>query len=132
MDATASPHPSRKLTPALEVEFAGTWKNELGSTMTLTVMKGEVRGTYRTAVGEPQNTEEFSLSGFAAGDLIVFCVNFGTYGSLTTWAGQHVVESGTEKICTLWHLARNVVDVHEPRHSWAAVLTGANTFTRER
>ena len=116
---------------ASDVDFSGPWKNELGSEMTLTQENGNVRGHYRTAVGEASEEEAFALCGFAEGDLIVFCANFGSYGSLTTWAGQHVVENGEEKLLTLWHLARNLVENHEPKQFWSTMLTGANTFTRK-
>ena len=117
--------------PAPTVNFNGTWKNELESEMNLTVdAQGNVSGKYRTGVGAPGPVEEFSLVGFASGDLLSFTVNFGDYGSLTSWAGQHTVESGLEIIKTLWLLARNVKDPDEPANLWGAVMTGCNNFTR--
>jgi len=117
--------------PIPSVDFSGEWKNGLGSEMTLRVLtSGFVEGTYRTNVGLPPPTEEFELRGFASGDLIAFVVNFGAYGSLTAWAGQHTVENGAEKIHTLWHLAQNVPDQDEPDRLWAGILAGCNVFTR--
>jgi hypothetical protein len=63
------------------VDLSGIWVNELGSEMELTVQDGRVRGKYRTAVGKASPTERFDLSGFASGDRIVFCVNFGAYST---------------------------------------------------
>src|SRR5205814_2367998 len=80
------------------VNFDGTWKNELTSDMTIKVTAGRVTGKYRTGVGSPSPTEEFDLVGFASGDQISFTVNFGKYGSLTSWVGQHTIEGGAEVI----------------------------------
>jgi hypothetical protein len=120
-----------KLGPIPTVNFTGKWKNELKSEMELTVLtNGSIAGTYRTNVGSPKPSEEFDLVGFASGDLISFAVNFGAYGSLTAWVGQHTLINGTEVIETLWHLAENVPDDDEPSQLWSAILTGADNFTR--
>ena len=116
------------------VNFNGIWKNRLDSEMELTVdTDGDVIGKYRTGVGKPAPTEEFDLKGFVSGDLIVFCVNFGKYGSLTSWAGQHTLDNnGKEKIFTLWHLARNIKDEEEEDKLWAGILAGANEYHRAK
>src|SRR5262245_46981995 len=91
--------------------FEGTWYNQHQSEMILRVdsVTGAVGGTYKTGVGSPQPSEPFPVVGFVADDLIAFCVNFGAYGSLTSWAGQLTEDNdGTERLETLWHLARNV------------------------
>ena len=99
--------------------------------MELAVNGNEVTGTYRTNVGAPAPTEEFDIVGFVTGDLITFTVNFGMYGSLTAWAGQHTEPRPNEyEIQTLWHLAKNIADPDEPTGLWAGVLAGANVFTR--
>lgn len=117
--------------PASSANFNGRWRNELKSEMELTVdAAGAITGVYRTGVGNPASTEEFDLRGFVSGDMISFTVNFGKYGSLTSWAGQHTIEGGAERIKTMWLLARNVSDPNEPKDLWGAVLTGADTFYR--
>ncbi len=117
--------------PLPTVNFTGRWKNELASEMEIEAKtNGEVKGTYRTNVGAPEPTEEFDLVGFASGDLISFTVNFGKYGSLTAWVGQHTVVNKVEQLNTLWHLAKNVEDTEEPDKLWSAVLAGADEFTR--
>jgi len=122
---------SAKAAPPPAVNFNGKWRNELHSEMEIVVdSAGSVTGTYRTGVGSPSSTEEFDLVGFASGDLLSFTVNFGEYGSLTSWAGQHTIEGGAERIKTMWLLAKNVEDANEPASLWGAVLTGANTFSR--
>jgi len=113
------------------INFNGVWRNELHSEMKLTVdAQGNVTGKYKTGVGSPGPTEEFDLVGFASGDLLSFTVNFGAYGSLTSWAGQHTVESGSEVIKTLWLLTHNIKDSEEPNNLWGAVLTGYDNFQR--
>jgi hypothetical protein len=117
--------------PAPSIDFNGKWRNELKSEMNLTVdAQGNVSGKFKTGVGEPSPTEEFDLVGFASGDLLSFTVNFGSYGSLTSWAGQHTIEDGIEVIKTLWLLARNVKDEDESANLWGAVLVGYDNFQR--
>lgn len=117
--------------PVPTVNFNGKWRNELKSEMDLVVDNaGGVTGTYRTGVGSPGPTEVFDLVGFATGDLLSFTVNFGKYGSLTCWSGQHTIEGGSERIKTMWLLARNIDDASEPNSLWGAILTGADTFRR--
>ena len=111
----------------------GIWENRLGSQMQLSVDPGTrvVTGSYRTAVGKPGPNEEFDLRGFVSCDLLVFCVNFGKYASLTAWVGQHTKDdNGNEVIYTLWHLAKNVPDKDEPEDLWAGILAGSNEYRR--
>jgi len=118
--------------PLPNVNFNGVWINQLNSKMTLNVTaSGNVTGKYSTAVGAPGTAEEFDLVGFASGDLISFAVDFGKYGSLTSWCGQHTdLPGGGAVIKTMWLLAKNVPDPQEPTHLWGAVLTGSDNFTR--
>ena len=101
-------------TPPPSVNFDGTWKNELTSSMTIKVVNGVVTGKYSTGVGAPQPGEEFDIVGFASGDLISFTVNFGVYGSLASWVGQHTVEGGLEVIKTMWLLTKNIPERWTP------------------
>ena len=116
----------------MSVNFAGTWYNQHDSRMTLQVTAtGAVSGTYQTGVGLPDRQETFPVAGFAAGDLIAFTVNFGSHGSLTAWAGQHTRDgSGTERLDTMWYLARNVPDADEPQRLWGGIWSGADVFRR--
>ena len=83
------------------VDLAGRWRNQHGSEMQLRVGPGgRLTGTYHTAVGAPSPKQEFELAGFACGDLVVFTVNFGRFGSLTAWTGQHTVADGVERTRT--------------------------------
>jgi len=117
--------------PPPSVDFEGTWENLLGSQMEISVDENKLSGVYRTKVGAPTPSQEFELVGFVSGDLITFTVNFGKFGSLTAWAGQHTeVRSGEFEIRTLWHLTKNTEDSEEPEEMWASVLAGANSFSR--
>lgn len=122
---------SAKASPAPAVNFNGTWCNELDCEMELSVdADGCVTGGYRTGVGNPNATEEFDLVGFASGDLLSFTVNFGEYGSLTSWVGQHTSEAGEERIKTIWLLAKKLEDADEPQSLKGGIMTGADTFHR--
>jgi len=116
--------------PAPSVNFDGTWKNQLKSEMAIKVDGGKVTGRYRAGVGTPRAAEEFDLVGFASGDQISFTVNFGKYGTLTSWVGQLTTEAGTEIIKTMWILSENVPDPEEPKKLWGSVLTGSANFVR--
>lgn len=113
------------------INFSGKWRNQLRSEMELSVSAEKVTGKYRTGVGLPQPAEEFNLIGFGSGDLLAFVVDFGKYGSLTAWAGQHTFDdAGVGQIRTMWHLAKNVKDEDEPTQLWGGVLAGADVFFR--
>lgn len=119
--------------PARIVNFSGKWKNQLKSVMELTTdKKGNVKGTYSTGVGTPTSIEKFNLTGFVSGDLIVFSVNFGKYGSMASWAGQLTLRGKKEVISTLWHLAINIKDEEEDKKLWEAIWTGADFFERQK
>lgn len=117
---------------AAAVDFSGKWKNNLKSDMTLAIdASGKVTGKYRTGVGNPTPAEEFDLVGFATGDLLSFTVNFGQYGSLTSWVGQLTKDAqGVDQIKTMWLLSRNIADPDEDAGLWGSVLTGADFFFR--
>ncbi len=91
---------------------------------------GGISGISRTGVGSPDPVEEFDLVVFASSDLLPFTVNLGNCASLTSWAGQHSIEGGGERIETMWQLAKNVEDANEAKALWGAVLTGADVFRR--
>ncbi len=115
----------------MEVDFSGTWYNQHGSEMRLTVAAdGKVTGTFHTGVGSPRPAEVFPLIGFVCGDLISFSVNFGKYQSLTAWTGQHAMEDGVETIETMWHLAINIEERAEKDWLWSGIRAGADTFHR--
>ncbi len=111
--------------------LAGQWKNRLGSTMDLNVDDGHrVHGTFHTGVGLLDQVSAFPITGFAEGDAISFCVDFGHRGSVASWSGHHVTDDHGERLVTLWHLAQQVADPHSDADVWRAVLAGGDEFSR--
>lgn len=111
----------------------GTWKNEVGSQMTLAEEHGAVTGTYHTHVGRPDSNEGFPIAGQARGDMVAWTVDFGEHGSIAAWAGRMVeegVDGDDERITTLWHLVRDRTDDGEPLPPWASTMAGAAVFRR--
>jgi len=111
--------------------FFGRWRNQHGSEMNLTKFEdGKVSGTFRTGVGAHEPGEVHLLTGFVAGGLISFTVNFGKYDTLTSWTGQHNQIDGHDHIETMWHLARTIPENGRHDRLWAGVWTGSDTFNR--
>lgn len=111
--------------------FLGLWRNQHGSEMHIKVINnGMLKGTFKTGVGAHEPEEEHALTGFVSGPLVSFCVNFGKYHSLTSWAGQHTRPNGADKIETMWHLARTLPERTEKDCLWAGIWTGSDTFCR--
>ena len=99
--------------------------------MDLTVDDGHrVHGTFHTAVGLLDQKAAFPITGFAEGEAISFCVDFGHRGSVASWSGHHVTDSHGERLVTLWHLAQQVDDPHTDADVWRAVLAGSDDFSR--
>lgn len=111
--------------------FSGTWSNQYGSTMDLTVSGSSISGTYVSPVSGTGTTVSGVLAGYVADDIIAFVVKWPTTPeSCTTWVGQVVEVGGFQIIKTLWHLVRNVPDAEEPSKLWLSVLTGTDEFRR--
>jgi len=110
-------------------DFNGAWNNDMGSLAIFVVKDGEVRGTYQTNVGQPGKSKKFPLIGFVQDDQITFTVNFKTYGSMTAWTGQLILDDkGTPTIRTLWHLTKDIEDAKEKEEIWGSIRTGASEF----
>ncbi len=101
-----------------------SWRNELGSVMTITSLgpaPGQFTDTYVSAVGCEAGTT-FPLSGWANGSAMTFSVDWGSNcSSVTAWTGQYVQAS--DSINTLWYLATNDV-------GWSGLLAGNDQFVR--
>lgn len=120
--------------PPPTVDFNGTWKNQLGSTMNVAVIGNIVTGTYKSKIGATGGLTDFDLIGSASSDIIAFIVNWSavaTHNSITAWVGQLTKENGREVIKTLWHLTTDVQDdQQEDELLWGSVRAGADTFWR--
>lgn len=111
--------------------IAGRWSNRLGSTMELTVDEHhQIHGSFHTVVGMPENAPSFPVVGFAEGDALSFCVDFGRRGSVASWSGHHVTDDDGERLVTLWHLVQPVQDPHGEKDVWRALMAGSNDFSR--
>lgn len=113
------------------VDFAGTWKNQMGSTMDLTVNGSDLTGEYISKTSaEPGGGEvRGPIKGFVKGDLISLLVLWPS-GSMTAWVGQYVDEDGSGTIRTLWHLVTEIPDEHEDDLLWQSIFAGADEFVR--
>ncbi|MEP3889185.1 MAG: avidin/streptavidin family protein [Hellea sp.] len=110
--------------------FTGQWVNDRDSAVMFTVKDGLLSGHYQTALGKPDKSKKFPLTGFTEGDQITFTVNFKGYGSLTSWTGQLTKDEEGEYIRTLWNLTRNVEDAAEDDELWQSITSGASDFRR--
>jgi hypothetical protein len=110
--------------------WMGTWKNQMGSTMTLRVTGDEISGSY-TSVDSSSDKPVTSLKlhGYVASDLISFIVLW-PGGSQTAWTGQLVDDKSDPTIRTLWHLVTDIADAEEPTRLWRSTLAGADQFKR--
>jgi hypothetical protein len=111
--------------------WKGTWHNQHGSEIQITVdPDGRVHGTMAVSDGTAR-AQSFPLAGFARGDLIAFCVDFGRHGSVTSWTGHLVDPDGPEaRIESLWHMATLVPHPQRRDERWKSVWTGADDFRR--
>jgi hypothetical protein len=109
------------------VNFAGTWKNELGSTMTLIQTGDTLSGQYESAVSSGGTTTIGDLQGYADGDLIAFVVHWRDFEAITAWAGQLAPGSSPDTIETLWQMTKQVAVGEE----WSSINAGADEFVRQ-
>lgn len=110
--------------------FTGQWINDRDSAVMFTVDDGLLSGHYQTALGQPDKSKKFPLTGFTEGDQITFTVNFKGYGSLTSWTGQLTTDEEGDYIRTLWNLTRDVEDDAEDDELWQSITSGASDFRR--
>ncbi len=110
--------------------FEGQWVNDRDSAVMFEVTDGLLSGHYQTALGQPDKSKKFPLTGFVEGDQITFTVNFKGYGSLTSWTGQLTRDEEGDYIRTLWNLTREVEDAAEDDDLWKSITSGASDFRR--
>lgn len=108
--------------------FEGQWINDRNSAVTLIENDGLLSGYYQTALGQPDKSKHFPLTGFVEGDQITFTVNFKGYGSMTSWTGQLSEDETGPYIRTLWNLTRDVEDAKEADDMWNSITSGASNF----
>jgi avidin family protein len=106
------------------VDFSGTWRNELGSTMELSQNGDQLDGVYHSKVSSTGGTTDGALSGYCNGDLIAFTVHWNEFQAITSWVGQ--VSADQVTISTLWQMTKQV----DPGDEWASINAGFDTFDR--
>ena len=89
---------------------------------------GELRGTFKTAVGLSKPEQAFDLHGSLVDDLIAFTVSFPQHGSITSWVG-HVVGHGA-RLETVWHMTVRTPHPENRGEAWKGIWTGADSFSR--
>lgn len=118
-------------------QLQGKWKNQLGSTMTITSVDantGLLTGTYRTAQGA--GGADYPLTGWVNSaapspdhrDNVValsFTVRWGAIGSVTGWTGYLREVGGNPRIVGQWLLARPNSDFE-----WDHILAGQDRFQK--
>ena len=129
-NAQDAPKPAPIESETQSALFHGVWENDRGSQVNFIEAAGHLSGYYQTSVGQPDKSQKFPLTGFTQGDQITFTVNFGAYGSMTSWTGQMSEDASGAYIKTLWHLTRDVPDAKEDDDMWKSITAGASTFRR--
>ncbi|ALS96033.1 avidin/streptavidin family protein [Xanthomonas oryzae] len=112
----------------------GEWKNQLGSTLTITAVQpsGLLSGTYISPSGTTGSV--YPLVGWFANPVagstalsklpaITFSVQWGNYGSMTAWTGTCDASGGVPTITTVWHLVRTA-----SQYAWDHMLTNSDVF----
>jgi hypothetical protein len=111
--------------------ITGTWYNQHGSTLELEVDEGgRLAGEFRSHTGLAKPSDPCLVTGYAAGDIVAFVVDFSRFGSLTTWAGHRLQEDGAEIIRACWQLAVRLSMKHADEETWRGVWTGEDEFRR--
>lgn len=111
-------------------DLSGEWHNQHGSRMRLEIAPdGAVSGTFTSALGLSKD-QTFRLTGFAAGEVLAFVVDFGKYRTLTAWTGQ-CCTGGGEAIRAMWHMSVSPPPGEAERVRWRGTWTGEDVFRRE-
>ena len=117
------------------MSLSGTWYNELGSEMNLTIKEGLVTGTYHTAVGDAKGI--YFLAGRAdatsdktpnIGFVVSWQNQYANAESVTSWSGQYQINNEEEVINTFWLLTMET----DPKLNWRSTLVGNDIFKRTK
>jgi len=112
----------------------GEWKNQLGSTLTITAVhtSGQLSGTYVSPSGTTGSVYPMvgwfanpAVGSTASSKLpaITFSVLWSNYGSMTAWTGTCDISGGVPTITTVWHLVRT-----GSQYAWDHMLTNSDVF----
>lgn len=112
----------------------GAWHNPLNSTLTITALDpktSQLTGNYISPSGTAGDARPLVgwVNSAAPGEkqdnvkVISFAVNWGTYGSITSWTGYVRVTDGKPVLTTLWHLSRA-----NSSFTWDHIITNTDVF----
>ena len=114
--------------------LVGTWKNKLGSTMTINSVSldGDVRGSYQTAVSASGCAKgNFPLVGRtnlpSVGFVVSWTNDLSRCSSVTAWSGQLQKVLGQDQIVTTWLLTAQTV----PSNNWQSTTVNQDIFTKD-
>lgn len=119
------------------MSLKGHWYNELGSELVLTIDGNDVRGTFRTTVGDAPDvyrvvglTDEAPSSDTQVVAFSVVWDNLRQWDlhSVTTWSGQYQRVAGDEVLATFW--ARTMET--EPNSDAQPTRVGKDLFRRTK
>lgn len=112
----------------------GAWVNDQGSTLTIKSIDPStsmIKGTYKSPSGT--TGQAFNLTGWVNHskpvkkannfNTIAFSVQWGKYGSITSWTGYCLNKKNTPTIKTIWNLVRS-----NSQFDWDHILTNSDTF----
>ncbi len=97
--------------------IVGKWHNDHSSVLSIDSIsiEGQIYGQYLSSTGV--NDTAFPLTGWinktAANDTLCalnFSVNWGEYGSITSWTGYYEKKEDVEQLYMMWHLVRPNTD----------------------
>ena len=115
------------------MDLNGTWYNELGSCMTLTVNGNSITGTYQTAVGDASGTYDLvgrtdtdNDESQCVGFVVAWQNQYGSSDSATAWSGQYQIIDGVDTIVTTWLLTQET----NPDDDWASTIINKDLFTK--
>jgi hypothetical protein len=113
----------------------GDWVNQLKSTLSITSIDastGRIEGTYTSPSGT--GGESHTLIGWVNSapsstgkdnvPVVSFSVQWGGYGSITSWTGYCSIRDGAPTITTLWNLTQA-----NSKFSWDHIVSNSDLFT---
>ncbi|XP_057308429.1 streptavidin-V2-like isoform X1 [Hydractinia symbiolongicarpus] len=115
--------------------IAGTWKNELGSTMVIKQKGRNLVGKYCTAVSRyPLKRPTFDLVGLVGlgtptsiGWVVTYTSKDKISTSTAAWSGQYRLKAGKQVILTTWTLT---APAKKENAIWASTNIGQDNFHR--
>ena len=120
------------------MQLAGTWENEHGSIMEITVEDGRIEGIYGSHTGDTGTYRVVGLADPKPGDgsqTFAFAVSWRPLDGYAVESGGHWVSGfvgqlqmidGEETLTTMWLLAKPTT----PEENWTSMLVDKSIFKR--